>query len=402
MSFYSKISLFALLAAGSINGQEPPVLKYPAQSAASRALNQLMIKVFSETQLIDIIQRNYLEASETFKNMLQDVGSEYTLVLPESTIADYVVIKDLLTYEYRFNANLTDEKTIIAILKPKTEQQLIAIVNACQRCDLKKIGECAIIALAEKLNTPERKEECLKNGSYNLNWTPDVARLVAQAMIHADLSTQTFVKIYWLAQETIRQKGQITAVELDKRGNQPIFHSQTNLFFTQFISDWDKPQPQMPLICYPPEKQKKIISQIKSRFGSEHFNHHIAPHLNYLFTEGEEWSCLFKYHAKQLEKYLETKIIPEELVLLESYFHYKQFSEYSWISAQQFKKNIYNPNLYAGINTLKQTISPEIRNLLFPNWWQRRSWLSKAAIITGAAAATGLAAWYGYKHFSKK
>ena len=36
--------------------------------------------------------------------------------------------------------------------------------------------------LAAQLNTPERREKCLKDGSYKLDWTPDVARLVAQRM----------------------------------------------------------------------------------------------------------------------------------------------------------------------------------------------------------------------------
>ncbi len=51
---------------------------------------------------------------------------------------------------------------------------------------------------------------------------------------------------------------------------------------------------------------------------------------------------------------------------------------------------------------LRDKLPQSIRQVLFPNWWQRRSCLSKAAIITASAAATGLAAWYGYKYFSKE
>jgi hypothetical protein len=51
---------------------------------------------------------------------------------------------------------------------------------------------------------------------------------------------------------------------------------------------------------------------------------------------------------------------------------------------------------------LQEKLPRSIRQLLFPNWWQRRSWLSKAAIITGGFTATGLATWYGYKYFHKK
>lgn len=274
MNLYSKISLLALLAASSLIGMEmPPRLKAPAQSAAAQALNQPMIKLFSDTQQIDNIQRNYLEASQMFKDMLHDVGADHALVLPESIIEDYITIKDLLMYEFRLNIGTTDEKTIINNLKLKTEQQLVAIANACQRFELNKVCECAITLLTEKLNSSVRREKCLRDGSYNLNWTLDVAYVVAKKMRCSTL--------YW---------------QIDP-------------------------------------KIVKIANNLKP----------------------EQITILMEYYNK-------TDEMP---------FH------------------------------LRDKLPQSIKKILFPTWWQRRSWLSKAAIITGGAAATGIAAWLGYKYFNK-
>lgn len=205
MSFYSKISLFALLAAGTALGMEiPPRLNHPATSAAAKALNQPMIKVFSDTQQIDTIQRNYLESSETFKNMLEDIDTKQTLVLPESMIEDYLAIQDLLIYEYRFKENTLDDNQLRALLNQKTEHALVTILNACQRFELNKISECATSILAKKLNNPAL-EDYVKNNALVLLWTADVARLVAQHM----LKEKSHVFHMFLTDLTERKQGNI-------------------------------------------------------------------------------------------------------------------------------------------------------------------------------------------------
>lgn len=393
MSFYSKISLFALLAAGSIMGMEqPPRLKAPASSAAAQAINQSMIKVFSDTQQIDAIQRNYLEASETLKNMLHDVDSEHALVLPESMIEDYVAIKDLLLYEYRFNIETTDEKTVTEILKPKTEQQLVAIANACQRFDLNKLSECTITVVAEKLNTQAKKEECLRNGSYNLNWTPDVAHLIAQEMI-----LQSYLwQLYHRFAAYVGIKHCAFACEGTERKRSPDFSpsytlNNRELDFTLYTGwGWDKvalPNENDYLDDYFTPTDKDILRIKHKLIQADEPNIHgnqIVWKLN-----GQCIKLFEIDNPRELANRYST-LTPEQVTLL------------GYCFIKTYNKQPYELEKYPGITKICKKSLPRELAYFVPNWWQRRSWLSKAAIITGAAAATGLAAWLGYKYISKK
>lgn len=425
MTSYSKISLCALFATGTALGMELPLLRQglagqeprlnaPVQNQAAQALNQPMIKVFSDRGQIDTIQSNYLETSATLKNMLEDVDADQALVLPESMIEDYVAIKDLLVQEYRLNAEITDEKTVINILKSKTEQQLVAIANACQRFELNQVSNCAVKILAEQLNALERKEKCLKNGSYNLNWTPDVARLVAQEMIRCDATNKTMTLIYWLAQATLNKNGRITFQDLNYANGNYERHSFTNLmdFFPSEAADNFGPiaivkAPRrsifenmycIPYVSLPKDTQQNIQLQLLQKYGIEYYYNYLLPRLKYSVVEkfpahlNIPITHLGFYHryTPEFENYVEKKLLPEELTLM----------EYCFKSKKEHKQ--YDFNYYPGIEKLRKNICHALETLLFPNWWQQRSWLSKAAIITGGAAATGLAAWYGYKYFSKK
>lgn len=415
MSFYSKISLFALLAAGSLIGMEqPPRLKHPATSAAAQAINQPMIKVFSETGQIDSIPRNYLEASETLNNMLEEVGADHALVLPESMIEDYLAIKDLLIYEYRFKMETIDEKTVADILKPKTEQQLVSILNACHRFECNKVIECAVTVLATKLNASKRKEQCLKDGSYNLHWTPDVARLVAQQMVQNDIANKTMSLIYWLAQATLNKNGRITFQDLNYIDSNAAQYSFTHLleFFPSPAVAHIGPlaivkAPQrsvfenmfiVPFIALSENEQQTIKSYLQQAYGNDTYNRTYLPRLKYSVVEKypADYNTparrlgFYYIYSQELQNHINKRLTPEELVVLEYCFNCKkERNEYDFVS-------------YPGLERLNRVLSPELKTLIFPNWWQRRSWLSKAAIFAGGVAATGLAAWYGYKYFSKK
>jgi hypothetical protein len=373
MFFYSKISLCALLAAGTALGMElPPLLRSmesyegqarlnaPALSAAAQAINQPMIKIYSPTQHIDTIQRNYLEASATLKNMLEDVDANQALVLPESMIEDYLSIKDLLRYEYRFNVDSTDEKTVIELLKLKTEQQLVAIANGCQRFELNKVGECTIASLAERLNTLERKEECLRKGSFNLNWTLDVARLVAnQFSAKKQQLADYFFLIHNLTQGKFNPRSFVMARYIANK-------SKTFGKYTEEI--------------------KKAIQKGHYRIYNTDDESHV------LFSDNEDH---YEYKCDQaiLNKYigLFTNLRLEQIV----YFDY--------LAQMANNKRIPIPdNRLSEIEATLPDSFIEIGLKRNPYWWQYRSLLTKAAIITGGVAATGLAAWYGYKYFNKK
>lgn len=374
MNLHSKISLLALLVSGTVLGMEiPPRLKAPAQSAAAQALNQPMIKVFSETQQIDNIQRNYLEASQTLKNMLADVGSEHTLVLPESMIEDYLAIKDLLVYEYRFNAEKTDEKTIINFFTPETEHTLVTILNACQRFDLKNISECATVVLAKKLNEPGL-EDYVKKNALILPWTGDVARLVAQHMLKE--KSHMFHKI--LTDLTERKQGNIRHWHvLEENGKRiQIEDSQCSLenllkkYFPHFIRNSH-------FLTAP--QATKPANGVNDWLRVRHLLNTPEKILTSTITGETGRSILYWEIDSEILKLFKT-LKPEDVILLNIY------------SKEKEKMPLY----------LQKKLPHQIKNILFPTWWQRRSCLSKAAIIASGAAATGLTAWFGYKYFSKK
>ncbi|GMU19342.1 MAG: hypothetical protein AMXMBFR12_05340 [Candidatus Babeliales bacterium] len=371
MSFYSKISLFALMAAGPIMGMEmPPRLNHPAMSATAKALNQPMIKVFSDTQQIDTIQRNYLESSETFKNMLEDIDTKQTLVLPESMIEDYLAIQDLLIYEYRFKENTLDDNQLRTLLNQKTEHALVTILNACQRFELNKISECATSILAKKLNNPAL-EDYVKNNALVLPWTADVARLVAQHMLKeksyvfhmllTDLTERKQGNIrYW---HVLQENGKGTRIEDSQCSLESLLKKYFPHFFrnSHFLTE---PQ---------------AIKPANAWFRVGHLLNTPEKILTSTITDETGRSILYWEIDSEILKIFKN-IKPEDVILLNIY------------SKEKEKMPLH----------LQKKLPQSIRQLLFPSWWQRRSWLSKAAIITASAATTGFAAWYGYKYFSKK
>lgn len=415
MSFYAKNSLFALLAMGTILGMEQPRLQHPAQSAAAQALNQPMIEITCNGARIDRVPKNHLKVSETFKNLLQETEHANSLELLATYVADYQAIKDLLQYEYRLQNETIEQEVVLTQLNPKTEQQLVAILNACQRFELNIISEFTAKVLAKKLDTLTRKDECLKKGSYNLNWTPDVAHLVTQKMIESDNASKTMTLIYWLAQATLTKNGNITFQDLDyadSNGAQfrfthlfDLFPSPTAAYFGP-VAIVKAPRRSIfeNMFCVPfaalsQDEQQNIKILLQLAYGNATYTNTYLPRLKYAVVEKypedylvppREWVGLYYLHAQELENHINKKLLPEELVLMEYCFKcQKEQQEYNYVT-------------YPGLEKFKSALPREFKTLLFPNWWQRRNWLSKAAIITGSAAATGLAAWFGYKYFSKK
>ncbi|CAN5175226.1 hypothetical protein BH09DEP1_BH09DEP1_6880 [soil metagenome] len=402
MNLYSKISLFALLAAGSLVGMEqPPLLrstrsyegqarlKAPASSAAAQAINQPMIKVFSDTQQIDSLQRNYLEASTTLKNMLQDVDAHHTLVLPESMIEDYKQIKDLLADEYRFNAKTTDEKTITNLLNLKTNEQLVAIANACQRFELTSVSECALAALAEKLNNTELKEKCLRNGSCNLNWTPDVGRLVAKSLA-AKLKLVLHCTVKQAMQEnklifkSVITPKRVTGARATPNDCVLEVKALMKEGAFSFISD---------------EIYKKINDTFYKCTGHDtDFSKMIVsdPNSNsiVLFSTKLDHYYIFNIDQQIIDTFtkLFSNLTPVQALYLEYLIQ---------LDAQK-RSPLINTNILAIDASLPDSFIQFGLKKSSNSWWQCRNLFSKTAIITGGIAATGLAAWLGYKYFSKK
>jgi hypothetical protein len=361
------IALLSIVSS-SLGMELPPRLKAPATSAAAHAINQPMIKVYSPSQHVDTIQRNYLEASATLKNMLEDVDANQALVLPNSMIEDYLAIKDLLSYEHRLIAETTDKKTALDLLKSKTEQQLTAILNACQRFELNKVGELAITLLTEKLNTQAKKDACLKTGSYNLDWTPDVARLVAQKMRK---DNQFFYMV--LTNLTERKQGEAyywhilqdnTGTRRESSATSFLLRHQFGHFLAYNSTYWLSEHPELIVDQKWCQAQELInnptilVNQISDKDGT---------------------ATLYWQIDSEILK-IANSLKPEQVTILIKYL----------TKTDQMPLH------------LQEKLPRSIRQLLFPNWWQRRSWLSKAAIITGGFTATGLATWYGYKYFHKK
>lgn len=373
MSFYSKISLLALMAAGNALGMElPPRLKAPATSAAAQALIEPMIKIYSDNHHIDTIQRNYLEASKTLKNMLEDVEANQELVLPDSMIEDYKEVRDLFSLEHRLKIGTIDEKAVRVILKRKTVYDLSKIANACLRFDLPRIEYQTIKVLAKKICN---ETDFIKKTSTTLPlpWTQDVARLVAQAMLRKEKQMHHML----LTELTDRKDGGVSYWHVSqKNGNRTRIESSLSSFealfknylFFHLIKNAS-------FFVFEPPAIKPSYDWISMGLSKVPFERLLTC----THTSETERSIIYWEINAEVLKMFET-LKPEEVLILSIY--YKE------------KKPL-------PIHLQKQ-LPEQIRNLLFPSWWQRRSWLSKAALITGGVAATGLAAWLGYKYFSKK
>lgn len=331
MSLYSKISLLALLVTGLLRGmEEPPHLKAPAKSAAAEAINQRMILITCEGIEIDKMQKNYLEASQTLKNLLDTIGNQNTIALTQDMAADYRVIRDLLRYEHLLKVKKINELTVLEFLR-KSEKSLVSILNACQRFELNNLSKFVAISLAKKLSIATNREQCLYNGSYNLEWTSDSAHLVAIVMLN------------------------MIAYE---KNDYPL-----NLLWQLF----------------------------KTANGPEQLNYKIRESLHKNATP--EAVVLFQYwfECRGKNMGLDTKKYPGIITIKSSLS-----SDLKTLLFPTFMKRVID-SCYEQQKQYLLRIKIQMRNLR--TWWHYQAGRSeKVAII----AATGLAAWYGYKYFSKK
>jgi hypothetical protein len=376
MNLYSKISLLALLAAGTTLGMEiPPRLKAPAQSAAAQALNQPMIKVFSDTHQIDSIQRNYLETSETLKNMLHDLGTGHALVLPESMIEDYLALKDLLMYEYRLIAGTTDENTVINLLKLKTDQQLATIINACQRLDVNLISPIAINALTELLLTNNKKQQCLENGSYNLPWTIDTEKLVAAAMIQKGDFRARLATYFTFLQLGSLEYGEIRSAFNNTHHTNKNWNTFANTPLTQyFFDDINKEIQDLVQLMQPIPESRRVQTIV---------SHTIVP-----ANDAQKYNITYWHVIPAFLNYAQ-KLKPAQIALL----HY--LMDQAHMPEGEFHR-------WRGIDKISKTLPKYMQTLL--NKSEVNLWISRHPILAGAAiSSAGIAtAWLGYKYFSKK
>lgn len=373
MSFYSKISLFALMAAGSIMGMEmPPRLKHPATSVAAQALNQPMISITCNGNLAAKIQKNYFEASKILKYLLKETKHNNTVELPDSVLEEFNWIANILEFEYKLKNKLISIYNISLYLAANgyTIKDLVHMLNACQRFELNNMSKVIIHTLIKgsERNLEKRKDTCLQTGSYQLPWTSDVAGLIANKMrknnqlfymVLTNLTERKQGKTsYWHILQnhmgTRRETSASSFLLRDKFGHFLAYNATGYLSeHPELIVDQGWCQAQG-LINNP----TILVNQVSDKDGTATLYWKVDPEILKI--------------ANNLK--------PEQITILIEY----------WNKAEQMP------------HYLRDKLPQSIRQVLFPNWWQRRSCLSKAAIIAGGAAATGFAAWYGYKHFSKE
>lgn len=386
MSFYSKISLLALLASGTTLGMTEPIAQIPQNRQSD-----ITISITAHGAPLGNILASRLKASETLKNLLEDKIFDNPITefeLPENMVQEFNVIKDLLEPEYRLKNESINKNDIINLFKSKTEQQLVAIANACQRFELNEVGKCAIIVLAEKLNAPARKEACLKNGSLNLDWTPDVAHLVAQEMILKNYLWQ----LYYRFAACVGIKNCAFACEASEQNEKlPDFYaSYTNrnrtlnyTLYTGYVRDG---------IALPNENDNIEPYSSAHDIDILRFKHKIKqdrePNIHGNQIVWKVNSHCIKMFGVDNPTELATRystLTPEQVTLL------------GYCFIKKYNKQPYELEKYPGIITISKKSLPRELAYFVPNWWQRRSWYTKAAIITGGVAAAGFAGWYGYK-----
>ena len=186
MNIYAKLGLLALLTSSALFGMEMPPGK------AALAENDI-IQIHAHDTTLAKIERRHIKSSPMLKSLIDETSMDNGIELPESIINDFKIIQDYLIYEYGLKVTSTNEKIILQMLSKKSEDELTAIANACQRFELNLLSPLPIKILAQKLNTHERCIQCLERGSFGLPLTLDTSRLLAQEM----LRNNTSVKMYW-------------------------------------------------------------------------------------------------------------------------------------------------------------------------------------------------------------
>lgn len=385
MSFYSKISLFALFAAGSALGMElPPLLrsiesyegqarlKAPAMSAAAQALNQPIITITRDGNLVDKIPKNYLECSEILKNLLKETEHDNAIELPDSLLEDFNWIAPILEYEYKLKNKLASKYFISTYPQASsyTIKDLVLMLNACQRFELNHMSETILYTLisGSERSLKKCKDTCLQTGSYQLPWTNDVAQLIAKEMRK---DNQLFYMV--LTNLTERKQGETyywhilqdnTGIRRESSATSFLLRHQFGHFLAYNSTRWLSEHPELIVDQKWCQAQELInnptilVNQVSDKDGT---------------------ATLYWQIDSEILK-IANSLKPEQVTILTEYL------------TKTDKMPLH----------LQEKLPQSIRQLLFPNWWQRRSWLSKAAIITGGVAATGLAVWYGYKYFSSK
>ena len=369
MNIYTKLGLLALLSANALFGMEKP---QPAQPTVQ--VENDMIQIQAHKTTIAKIERRHLKASETLKNLLSDTALTQVLELPESMINDFKAIQDYLVYEYRLQAKLADEKAILELLAKKSEQELVAIINACQRFELNELSKCAVSVLAAKLNNPERREQCLKTGSYKLELTPNSANLVGQEMIK-----NSNTKLYWLIKEQILNKGLITCSVINE-GKSGI--QKTKMFYRDiksivpFLGDKS--------CLFSELLNEKIIQQLKNS-GIDATSKVIIS----LLSEGEHELCalvpdslrVWHFELPSSLNYFAQSLSPEKVTLF----------RYCYKCAKN--EAPLNVEIFPGIATIMQALPNNIQALFSSkSYWESIVIPRNAAIATAVAATAVWAA----------
>lgn len=426
MNTFSKISLFALLTMiTTVLGQEPPKLKHPATSAAAQALNESLIEITYKNNSEEIIpvakiRKKYLCISSTFKNLFEETGAGNQLEIPASMAEELREAQDLFEYEFKLQNEPTNEdhhKNNLGIfLAAKDEHKLVTLINACQTFALNKVSPLIVEMLAKKLNTPERKQACQKTGSYHLNYTRDVACLVAQAMIKdtnfipAIKHLMTYgkngkIEDYFAdrndnckLKKVANQHDNINSIDLLRQPFSKLSHKtypylNKQILFEQLNNKNFTQSSKLPGGYYSAIKDKKTALRIDTAkipfmyiaFHINHWEPTYGPDIYRVDTDSYLWVCDKEIFNLDLASYL----TPERVVFLEWFFNNQRHSE----------------ELYEKLPLLRQIFPKNIQKYLlnhsfFPYlFWQDGSFYKKAAIVAGGVAATGLSAWLGYKYY---
>ena len=131
MNIYAKLGLLALLSANALFGMEKP---QPAQPAVQIQNDIIQIRAYETT--IAKIERRHLKASSTLKALIDETSMDKGIELPEILVEDFKAVQDYLIHEFRIQEKIADDLPVMRLLIDKSEVELVAIINACQRFEL--------------------------------------------------------------------------------------------------------------------------------------------------------------------------------------------------------------------------------------------------------------------------
>lgn len=157
---------------------------------------------FHDGTLSRPLHKAYLMQSKTFAMMIEECPN-HQLELSEHVAAeDFRKFYSYLRWAYDIeHQNTTTDELLRHLHGITDENTLLAIAEYANYLDVPVVLQAVMDVMALRLKMPEKINECLQRGSYQLTCNKDIQRIIAKKIIRPALQS------YWAIQEKITNDG---------------------------------------------------------------------------------------------------------------------------------------------------------------------------------------------------